>query len=310
MAAVYPSRAVSAYGSSPLSAPSELRQRDSASPVSSYGDDADELMETDKEDELTSEVDRSFSQTLSVSDNLDAFEPAASPLSKTFTTTANKRRGMTLPRKIPSMLHGADDDDDDDENDDDVLHGTGYFGARAPISPTGGARLARQPALGQASRARNAQLSSRLGQLQQRPSAFSTANPQPVRAQRAFGQESGRDNILRPNSQNESLTASSAKSHSQTQTEIGFAATLRAATGNENGVATFRPKSRPALPTFTMSQRPSPKRGDVSSLSSPSSRMTDAHQTCLYLVRTCSQRQRCRSAHGQTCGQAKRQIFR
>jgi hypothetical protein len=278
MAAVHPSRDALTYGSSPIDAPLEFRQRDSASPVSSYGDDADELMETDKEDELTSEVDRSFSQTLSVS---DAFESAPSPQFKSYTTAANKRHGMALPRMMPSMLHGADDDDDDDEdNQDDEVHGTGYFGAMAPISPTGGGRVARRPALGQASRARTTQLSSRLGQLQ-RPSAFSAANGASARPedrpQRSFGRESGRENLVNPELRSQTLTRPSLKLHSKSQTEIGFkvpmtaplSGTLRAPVYDENEESTFRPlavKTRPPLPIFTSSQRPSPKRGDVSQL--------------------------------------------
>jgi hypothetical protein len=276
MAAFHPSRDALSCGSSPINGPLELRQRDSASPVSSYGDDADELMETDKEDELTSEVDRSFSQTLSVS---DAFESMPSPQSKPYTTAANKRHGMTLPRRLPCMLHGADDDDDDDEdNEDDEVHGNGYFGAMAPISPTGGGRFARRPALGQASKARTTQLSSRLGQMQ-RPSAFSAANARLARPedrpQRAFGRESGRENVVSQELQNQTLSRPSLKLNSRNQTEIGYkvpmtaplSGTSRASVQDENEDSTFRPlavKSRPPLPTFTMTQRPSPKRGDVS----------------------------------------------
>ena len=236
-------------------------------------------METDKEDELTSEVDRSFSQTLSVS---DAFESVPSPLGKSHTATANKRHGMTLPRLIPSMLHGADDDDDDDEDfDDDALHGNGYFGAMAPLSPTGGARLNRRPALGQGSRQRTTQTSSRLGQLQHRPSAFTiadaTSSKPEDRTQRTFGRELGRENIVNPEQRSQLAARPSLKLHSQSQTDIGFkipktaslSGTVRASAGTENEDPTFRPvavKTRQPLPAFTIVQRPSPKRGDVSPL--------------------------------------------
>jgi hypothetical protein len=179
------------------------------------------------------------------------------------------------------MLHGADDDDDDDEdNEDDEVHGNGYFGAMAPISPTGGGRFARRPALGQASKARTTQLSSRLGQMQ-RPSAFSAANARLARPEdrshRAFGRESGRENLVSQELQNQTLSRPSLKLNSRNQTESSFkvpmtaplSGTLRASVQDENEDSTFRPlavKSRPPLPTFTMTQRPSPKRGDVSRL--------------------------------------------
>jgi hypothetical protein len=257
--------------------------------MSSYGD-ADELMETDKEDEMTDEVDRSFSQTLSVSDGPDLMGSLQPPgdLSSTNakhddTITRNKRHGMTLPRRLPTMLHGNDDDDPDEDEEVETM---GFFGGMGPISPTGGGRSKGRPSIGQSTRlafdagkAKPVQSSSRLGQLQ-RPSAFSMLGKPAASSgerpqQRVFGRESGRENMMSMTSKAGTQGRSTLKIQGRSQGD-GFmrgpaTAPLRDMTGGfsdaENDDVTVKqpvPKARPPMPLFRMDQRPSPKRGDVS----------------------------------------------
>ena len=288
MASVHTSRDLPLYGSSPINGPAMLRTG-SQSPMSSYGD-ADELMETDKEDELTDEVDRSFSQTLSVSDGPDlmrSFQPSGDCLSHNAkddnTITRNKRHGMTLPRRIPTMLHGNDDDDPDEDEEVETM---GFFGGMGPISPTGGGRSKGRPSIGQSTRlafdagkSKPVQSSSRLGQLQ-RPSAFSMLGKPAASSgdrpqQRAFGRESGRENMLSMTSKAGTQSRSTLKIQGRNLGDGSMrgpaTAPLRDTAGGfsdaENDVATVKPsvhKARPPMPLFRMDQRPSPKRGDVS----------------------------------------------
>ena len=290
MASLHTSRDIPLYGSSPINGPAMLRTG-SESPMSSYGD-ADELMETDKEDEMTDEVDRSFSQTLSVSDGPDLMGSLQQPRDNASTNAKhddtfarNKRHGMTLTRRIPTMLHGNDDDDPDE---DEEVETTGYFGGMGPISPTGGGRSKGRPSIGQSTRlafdagkSKPVQSSSRLGQLQ-RPSAFSMLGKPAASSgerpqQRAFGRESGRENMLSMTSKAGTQGRSTLKVQGRSLGD-GFirgpaTAPLRDMAGGfsdaENDDVTVKQsvnKVRLPMPLFRMDQRPSPKRGDVSVL--------------------------------------------
>jgi hypothetical protein len=171
-----------------------------ASPASSQSGDDMDYMETTFDDSIDQDdsaaldnVDKSFSKAMSVVDN----SPSSPLHPQKPTSLANKRHGMNIkdnPSLQMFMLTGQDDEEEDDND--------GYAYARMDLSPTA-ARKSKRPVFGSSS-STNAnlqkvrQLSTRLGQLQDRPNMVSVMAQKrvgPEARNRAFGLENGRDNL-------------------------------------------------------------------------------------------------------------------